>query len=184
MAIARELLGTVLHTCINGVHTAGIITETEAYRGLDDKACHAHGRRTARTEVMYHTGGVAYVFLCYGIHHLFNIVTNQADQADAVLVRAIEPIKGVAHMLERRNMARLNKRLTTGPGTVCQAMGIDKGHYGASLQGPAVWLSHHTSYASNQLVATTRIGVDYAGNDALRPWRFYPAGCPWVSKPV
>jgi DNA-3-methyladenine glycosylase len=116
VAIARELLGKVLVTNIDGAITSGMIVETEAYHGLKDKACHAYnGRRTARTEVMYQSGGLAYVYLCYGIHSLFNIVTNVKDRADAVLIRAIEPLEGLEVMMERRKQAKLQPTLTAGP---------------------------------------------------------------------
>lgn len=140
--IAKELLGKSLHSRISGLHTAGIITEVEAYSGISDKACHANnGIRTPRTEVMYAEGGCAYVYLCYGIHHLFNVVTNVKNRADAVLIRAIQPIEGIDVMLERRGKAKLDKSLTSGPGTLTQALAIrTKSHTGISLSGHETWI--------------------------------------------
>src|ERR1043165_2500798 len=137
--IARALLGKVLVTHVGGVRTAGMIVETEAYAGPSDKASHAFGhRRTRRTEPMYAEGGVAYVYLCYGIHHLFNVVTHMADVPHAVLVRAVEPLEGIEHMLERRRMDSVRHSLTGGPGAMSQALGITTKLTGASLQGPLI----------------------------------------------
>ena len=117
--ISRELLGKVLCTKFNGKFTSGIITETEAYAGIPDKASHAYnGRRTKRTEVMYGMGGTAYVYLCYGIHHLFNIVTNKKDIPHAVLIRAVKPLDGIDLILKRRNQKKLTEKISSGPGTV------------------------------------------------------------------
>ncbi len=182
--ISKELLGKTLYTHIDGITTAGIITETEAYCGATDKACHAHlNRRTKRTEIMFAEGGVAYVYLCYGIHHLFNVVTNIKDQADAVLIRAISPKKGIEHMLQRRKMTKLQTRLTAGPGCLSKAMGIHKEHNSESLLGNTIWIEDEGYHiGSEQIVSTTRIGIDYAEEDALLPWRFYIGGNKWISK--
>lgn len=182
--ISRELLGKYLCTHIDGYYTAGMIVETEAYNGRNDKACHAHlNRRTARTEIMYSPGGVAYVYLCYGIHYLFNIITNQVDMADAVLVRAIEPTDGMEEMLQRRKMNRLAPKITAGPGTVSQALGINKKHYGESLTGNIIWLEDRdVDIKSNQIIASPRVGVAYAEEDALLPWRFRLKGNIYTSK--
>lgn len=183
VSIARELVGKVLCTDIDGAVCKGIIVETEAYHGRMDRACHAFNKRTARTEVMYGPGGTAYVYLCYGIHNLFNIVTNSKGVADAVLVRALEPLEGLAHMLKRRKMEKAVPALTAGPGSLSKAMGIDRGHYGSDLFGPPVWIEDHgIRYASSEIVAGPRIGVDYAGDDALLPWRFWVKGNKWVSR--
>ena len=134
--VSRELLGKYLCTNINGQFTCGKIVETEAYCGRNDKACHANdGLRTKRTEIMYHAGGVAYVYLCYGIHRLFNIVTNKNGLADAVLIRAIEPVEGMEVMLKRRKIEKISARLCAGPALLTQALGIDLAHYGCSLMG-------------------------------------------------
>lgn len=182
--IARDLLGKTLVTRIDGGITAGQIVETEAYSGRNDRACHAHlQRRTRRTQVMFEEGGVAYVYLCYGIHHLFNIVTNKKGLADAVLVRALQPLKGIDLMLERRGFDQLQKRLTAGPGVLSQAMGISTVHYGLSLVGDHIWLEDAgIRLSGDHIRATARIGVDYAGDDARKPWRFYIEENPWISR--
>lgn len=182
--IAKELLGKTIHTNINGNYTAGLITEVEAYSGRNDKACHANNWvRTSRTEIMYAKGGHAYVYLCYGIHHLFNIVTNKEGTADAVLIRAIEPMEGIEIMLQRRKKAKIDKTLTSGPGTLTQALGIStKQHYGKWLLNNEIWLEDARLLKNSEIVASTRIGVDYAEEDALKPWRFYIKDNQWISK--
>lgn len=182
--LAQELLGKYVYTCVDGMLTGGMIVETEAYSGENDKACHAHlQRRTQRTEIMYAEGGVAYVYLVYGIHHLFNIITNQQGSADAVLVRAIEPEVGVEEMLLRRNMQQLKPNLTAGPGVLSQALGINKKLYGADLTGSTIWLEDkNVVFSPEKIAAGPRIGIDYAGEDALLPWRFWVKDCKWVSK--
>jgi DNA-3-methyladenine glycosylase len=183
LAISRELLGKMLNTFLDGVLTTGMIVEVEAYHGQNDRACHAFNRRTARTEVMYQSGGVAYVYLCYGIHHLFNIVTNTEGNADAILVRALQPEKGIEKMLERRKMPKLEKRVTSGPGALSQAMGIDQKLYGAPLWGNSIWIEDQgVVVPDTAVVAAHRVGVDYAGEDALLPWRFFIKDNPWVSR--
>lgn len=184
--IARDLVGKELCTQLNGqILTSGLIVETEAYSGRNDKACHANdGRRTERTEVMYHRGGVAYVYLCYGIHHLFNVVTNAEGQADAVLIRAIEPLEGTDLILKRRNADSLEPPVAAGPGRLTRALGITTDHYGTDLQGNNIWIREHPTFKSNELglEASPRIGVDYAGEHAKRNWRFTIRDHPWVSK--
>ncbi len=182
--ISRELLGKFLLTEIDGVRTGGMIVETEAYSGENDKACHAHlGRRTARTQIMYQQGGVAYVYLIYGLHHLFNIVTNEEGKADAVLIRAIEPTEGVEEMLLRRQMQKKEKRLTAGPGVMSKALGISRKQYGEPLSGPPVWVEdRQLKISEKEIIARPRVGVAYAGEDALLPWRFSIKNNPWVSK--
>lgn len=183
VSIARQLVGKVLCTNFDGQLTSGIITETEAYRGRGDKACHANnGVRTERTETMYQKGGIAYVYLCYGIHHLFNIVTNIKDKADAVLIRAIKPLDGQDVMLCRRDMDKVNPKLTAGPGRLTQALAISTDHDGIDLTGQTVWIEERNTAISNNLVATSRVGVAYAGEDAGLPWRFYPENTEWVSR--
>ena len=182
--ISRELLGKVLCTEIEGsVLTAGIITETEAYRGRDDKACHAHKKRTKRTEIMYHEGGKAYVYLCYGIHHLFNIVTNTEGIADAILVRAIKPVAGTELMLERRGKEEVKPELTAGPGRLSQSLGITTDFYGLDLTAKrSIWIENRGHEIRHKdIESSPRIGVDYAGEDAKRPWRFFLKDSRWVS---
>ncbi len=181
--IARQLVGKVLCTRIDGVLTSGIITESEAYCGRGDKACHANnGTRTDRTETMYQSGGVAYIYLCYGIHHLFNVVTNVQNQADAVLIRAIKPLDGMEEMLSRRTFPKTKPTLTAGPGRLTQALGITTQLDGVSLTGDTIWIEDRGIELSDDLLASSkRIGVDYAGEDANLPWRFYPVESDWVS---
>nr|WP_042287930.1 DNA-3-methyladenine glycosylase [Nonlabens ulvanivorans] len=183
--LSRDLIGKKIVSNINGELTSGIITETEAYRGYDDKACHAHlGRFTDRTKVMYEPGGVAYVYLCYGIHYLFNIITNTDGNADAILIRAIEPVKGIDIMLKRRNKEKLDKTLTSGPGNFSKAFALDKSHYGADLTGDEVWIEKNDllRFRESDITSTTRIGIDYAGDDKNLPWRFYLNTSKYVSK--
>lgn len=181
--VAKDLLGKVIITKIDGITTSGIITETEAYAGITDKASHAYGgRRTNRTEIMYARGGVAYVYLCYGIHHLFNVVTNVQDIPHAVLIRAIEPVKGIDAMLQRRKKTKLQSQLTSGPGAMSMALGIHTLHTGLSL-GKGIITIHDEGINIEEIIATTRIGVDYAKEDALLPYRFYIAGNKFISKP-
>jgi DNA-3-methyladenine glycosylase len=184
--ISRELLGKYLISQIGGVRTAGIIVETEAYNGRTDKACHAHlGRRSKRTEIMYHRGGVAYVYLTYGLHHLFNIVTNEEGLADAVLIRALEPTEGLAEMQLRRGLARADYRLTAGPGMLSQAMGISRQHWGEDLQGNKIWVEDRNfTLTETDILQRPRVGIAYAQEDALLPWRFSIRNNPWVSRAV
>jgi DNA-3-methyladenine glycosylase len=170
---ARLLLGKMLLTKINGKITGGIITETEAYNGATDRACHAFGnRRTARTEVMFSAGGVAYVYLCYGIHSLFNVVTGAENNPQAVLIRGLKPLTNLP-LMEKR----LGKKITAplhGPGLVSKALGIYYRHSGLSLlTSEKIWIEDHgISVSKKQILVTPRIGVHYAGKDALLPYRF------------
>lgn len=184
--VAKQLIGKILVTNINDVLTAGRIVETEAYNGVVDKASHAWGgRRTNRTEVMYSPGGVAYVYLCYGIHHLFNIVTNKADIPHAVLVRAVEPLAGIEDMLIRTGKKKLDNTLTRGPGNVSRALGISTLHTGTHLGGNNIYVADDgKEYREDEIGASPRIGVDYAGEDALLPYRFYVKGNSYVSGKV
>ena len=182
---AQLLVGKVLCTRINDRPlTSGIITETEAYCGRGDKACHANnGTRTDRTKTMYRQGGVGYVYLCYGIHHLFNVVTNVQDKADAVLIRAIKPLQGQQEMLRRRNTEKVSPSLTAGPGRLTQALGISTDLDGITLNSDTVWIEDRGyNFSEDTLTATQRVGVSYAGEDANLPWRFYPRESKWVSK--
>jgi DNA-3-methyladenine glycosylase len=181
--IAKELLGKILVTNWKGIVTSGRIVECEAYAGVIDKASHASGgRRTARNEIMYGGGGYAYVYLCYGIHHLFNVVTNSKEIPHAILIRALDPIEGIEEMLLRTNKKKLDHTLTRGPGNVSKALGISTKHTGTLLLGEKIFIADDGVKFSNKLVAESpRIGVDYAGNDALLPYRFYIKGNPFVS---
>lgn len=172
--LAKDLLGKTLCTNINQALTAGIITETEAYAGVIDKASHAYGgRRTNRTETMYSKGGVSYVYLCYGIHRLFNIVTNTNGIPHAILIRAIYPTQGINEITKRRG-AKFSKNLCVGPGKVSQALGIDLIHNNVSLTGKNIWLQDdHIKINPTDIQTGPRIGVDYAGEDAKLPYRFW-----------
>lgn len=183
--VARQLIGKILFTNIDGQLTGGIITETEAYDGVVDKACHAYGgRNTNRTATMYLAGGVTYVYLCYGIHHLLNVVSGMVGNPQAVLIRAIEPTEGVELMLERRRMEKLAPRITAGPGATSQALGIDKQLNAKDLSANEIWIEDSDNLCGeDEIVATTRIGVAYAQEHALWPFRFYLKGNKYVSKP-
>jgi len=182
--IAQELLGKVLVTNFGSVRTSGIIVETEAYAGATDKASHAYkSRRTARTEVIYMNGGTAYVYLCYGIHHLFNVVTNIQDEPHAILIRAIEPLEGIDTMLARRGKDSLQPLLTAGPGALSMALGINTHHTGMLLDSNEIYIEDRGIKVSKKdIVAGTRVGVAYAMDDALRPYRFSIRGNKYVSK--
>jgi len=172
--ISRDLIGKIICTNKNGQVTSGIITETEAYSGRNDRACHANdGLRTERTEIMYGPGGYSYVYLCYGIHYLFNIVTNKEKAADAVLIRAIHPIEGVEVMKKRRNITNDEKPISSGPGILSQALGINKNDYGVDLTNGPIWIEDRSIQVRTSMIRSTpRIGVDYAGEHAKRKWRF------------
>lgn len=180
--MARDLIGKYLFTQFDGCVTGGRIVETEAYSGRYDKACHAFLKRTKRTEIMYEDGGIAYIYLCYGIHHLFNIVTNTEGLADAILIRAVEPTTGLEKMTERRGTDK-HKVLTKGPGALGQAMGFHKSQTGTSLYNSNdMWIANDPNAATPEIVTDRRVGVDYAQEDALLPWRFFEKGNRWVSK--
>jgi len=183
--LAADLLGKVLFTQIEGKITAGVIVETEAYFGTQDKASHAYGgKRTARTEIMYSQGGVSYVYLCYGIHKLFNIITGAQDEPHAVLIRAIEPLVGKDIMEDRRKMSSAKPSISSGPGCVSKAMGIELLFNGIDLTGEEIWIEDHgIGYDEDAIAATPRIGVAYAQEHALLPWRFFVKGNKFVSKP-
>ena len=172
--LGRELLGKVLCTRIDGTETSLVIAETEAYAGVGDRASHAYGgRRTKRTEPMYAAGGIAYVYLCYGIHHLFNIVTNVADVPHAVLIRAGLPFTGVDAMASRRGRDRADPALLSGPGSLSKALAITTALTGTRLDGEVIWLEDHgIEVADEEVTVGPRVGVDYAGPDAERPYRF------------
>ena len=181
--IAQELLGKLLVTEIGGVRTSGRIVETEAYAGKTDRASHAwNDRRTRRTETIYSHGGVAYVYLCYGIHHLFNVVTNQQDVPHAVLVRGLEPVEGIDTMLWRCGKQKLDTTLTAGPGSLSKALGITTALTGESLSGDVLWIEDAPRIPKTAIVAGTRVGVAYALDDAYLPYRFSVKGNKWVSK--
>jgi DNA-3-methyladenine glycosylase len=172
--ISQDLLGKVLCTNIKGQISKAIITETEAYAGINDKASHAHGgRRTKRTEPLYAKGGTAYVYLCYGIHHLFNVVTNEANTPHAVLIRAGEPLEGLVHMRKRRNREKIDRPLLAGPGILAKALGITTDLTGICLLENRIWIEDQQSTIDpNSVVTGPRVGIDYAEEDAQLPYRF------------
>jgi len=185
VSLAKDLLGKVLYTKVGGQISAGIIVETEAYFGIKDKASHAYGgRRTARTETMYAMGGVAYVYLCYGMHNLFNVVTSVKDDPHAVLIRAIEPLIGKEIIEERRNMPVTKPSISSGPGSTAKALGIDRTFNLKNLSQDEVWIEdHQIHYPDGDIVAAPRVGIAYAKEHALLPWRFFVKGNKYVSKP-
>lgn len=172
--LAKDLIGKTLCTQLGNKLTCGIITETEAYAGVEDKASHAFGnKRTKRTETIYKKGGVSYVYLCYGIHSLLNIVTNSENTPHAVLIRAIYPIKGIEEIVKRRG-SKLSDKLCVGPGKVSQALGIGLIHNDLSLTGNIIWIQYdHIKIKETDIRIGPRIGVDYAGEDAKLPYRFW-----------
>ena len=181
--IARDLLGKALFTRIGGIITGGTIVETEAY-SWRERGCHAYGaRKTTRNEIMFSKGGFAYVYLCYGIHYLFNVVTNQEERPEAVLIRAVEPLAGVEEMKLRRTFPKNNFHLTSGPGKLTKALGIGRSFNGKSLLDDEIWIEDSgIKLAKNNILASERIGIDYAGKDARLPWRFTIKDNAWVSK--
>jgi len=174
VSLARDLIGKTIFTNLNGHLTGGIISETEAYAGKNDKASHAYnGRRTNRNEVMYQLGGVCYIYLCYGIHNLFNIVTGEKENPQAILIRGIIPTVGCDHILARTGKSHQQQSVTNGPGRVSKALGINRLHNGHSVNGSLIWLEKQQITLNNyQLENGPRIGIDYAEEDAKLLYRF------------
>jgi DNA-3-methyladenine glycosylase len=172
--VARDLLGKMLFTKFGGNLTGGFITETEAYAGISDRASHAwNGHRSKRTEVMYREGGIAYIYFCYGVHSLFNIVTDIKGIPNAILVRGFYPTHGIGTMLERTSRKALTRDFGNGPGKLSRALGMHYSQTGTSLIGKEIWLEDRGIVISEKDFATgSRIGVDYAGDDAKLPYRF------------
>jgi len=188
VAIARELLGKVVVTNIDGEVTSGRIVETEAYVGRTDKASHSFGgRRTMRNEHMYSPAATAYIYICYGMHQMLNVVTNKKGIPDAVLIRALDPIEGIDTMLRRTGKAVFDNTLTKGPGNVGKALGISKTHSGKNLLKDEIFLysDSESNIPGTMIGVSKRIGVESAGPDALLPYRFYVRGNKFVSgRPV
>lgn len=186
--VARELLGKVVVSVIDNKRTSGRIVETEAYVALIDKASHSFGgRRTARNEHMYSAAGTAYVYICYGMHQMLNVVTNEKDIPDAILIRAIEPIEGIDIMLQRTGKPTADYTLTKGPGKVGKALGISKTHSGLLLSDEALFIYEdaNSDVPGEMIGSSKRIGVESAGVDGLLPYRFYVKGNRYVSgRPV
>jgi len=181
--LSKNILGKKLVTKINNQITAGIIVETEAYLGIDDKASHSFNNRlTERTKVMYGEPGVAYIYLCYGIHNLFNIVSSNTGKPEAILIRAIQPVNGISTILKRRFMKTKSYNLTNGPGKLTQALGINKQLNGKPLWENFIWIENTgINISANNIASTERIGVDFAEEDAKLPYRFYIKNNNWVS---
>ena len=177
--IARSLIGTKLCCLKNNQYTSAMIVETESYSYIDDDACHSflHGY-TSRTKIMFAEGGHVYTYICYGMHVLFNIVTNQSRIADAVLIRAVEPLEGVEYMKARRNLAEITPKLTSGPGNVSAAIGITLQDYGISLLESILWIE---PYKSLSVTSSPRIGIPKHKRSYNRAWRFYCPGNSFVS---
>jgi DNA-3-methyladenine glycosylase len=183
LKIARELLGKILVTRFDGVYTSGRIVETEAYAGVGDRASHAFGgKRTARSEAIYGAPGEIYMYICYGMHHLFNVVTNKKDIPHAVLIRSLEPLQGISAMLQRTGKPELDYTLTRGPGNLSRALGLNKQHSGGSLLSDEIYIADDgLKYKKGQILVTKRIGVESAREDAERLYRFIVVGNPYVS---
>lgn len=187
LQIARELLGKILVVPTDdGERVSGMIVECEAYLGRTDRAAHSFGgRRTARNEIAYGAGGFAYVFFVYGMYFQFNVVTHTIDEPHVVLIRALEPVDGIEIMRARRNSkgkSMPDKNLTSGPGKLCIAMGIDRGFNGEDLLGSRMWLEEGKKFSHKEIAVGPRIGIDYAAEDAEKPWRFWVKDNPFVSR--
>ena len=169
---SKLLIGKILVSDINNQRTSGMITEVEAYLGANDKASHAYNnKRTLRTEPMFSKGGIVYIYLCYGIHNLINIVVGEKNFPYAILIRSINPLDGIKTMMNRR---KLKKNLTNGPGKLTNALGITTEHNSTSLDSNKIWIEDHDILIDKKdILSSPRIGVDYAGEDAKLPYRFY-----------
>lgn len=182
ISIANELLGKLIVVPDNGRRVSGMIVETEAYLGEVDRAAHSYaGRRTPRNEVTYGKGGHAYVFFIYGMYYQLNIVTGPADHPHVVLIRAVEPVEGIEIMRQRRG-AMKDRNLTSGPGKLCIALNINRSLNGEDLRGKQIWLEDHRSFTSEEIAVGKRIGIDYAGKDAEKPWRFWVKDNAYISR--
>jgi DNA-3-methyladenine glycosylase len=183
LTVARELLGKLLVVRANdGSRVSGMIVETEAYRGPEDRASHAYGgRRTKRTETMYQLGGTVYVYFVYGMYYQFNVVTNIRDTPHAVLVRALQPVEGIENMRDRRQ-THSDRNLTSGPGKLCIAMGIDRKMDREDLLGERVWIEEGEKIPGTRIATGPRVGIDYAEEWTEKPWRFWLKDNPFVSK--
>lgn len=183
LRIAQDLLGKLLVVPDgSGGRVSGMIVETEAYMGVIDKAAHSYGgRRTARNEITYAEGGHAYVFFVYGMYYQLNFVTGLIDQPHVILIRAVEPVEGIEIMRERRG-AMPEKNLTSGPGKLCIALGIDRSLNGADLLGDQIWVENYKTFSGSEIESGRRVGIDYAEEFIDMPWRFWVRGNPYVSK--
>lgn len=185
VSIAKDLIGKYLFVHTENVTTGGIIVETEAYRGPEDLGSHAYNnRRTQRNDIMYYAGGVVYMYICYGIHDMLNIVTGPANTAHAVLIRAIEPTEGIEVMRQRRKVLHEDTRLCRGPGALAKALALKKVHNGISLQENEIWIEDRGPvFAEEAVIAGARIGLNISEPYKSIPWRFYVKGNAHVSRP-
>ena len=184
--LAKDLLGKTLHTQFQGQHTFGKIVETEAYKAPEDRGSHAfQNKRTNRTEIMFSEGGLAYVYLCYGIHSMVNVVSGPKESAHAILIRAIEPMHNINLMKQRVVTNKKDILLASGPGNVCKAMGIMTKHNGLKLYDKSnIWIEdHHEQISEKDIIMSPRVGIAYANEWAHKPWRFYIKNHLAVSKP-
>ena len=183
LQIACDLLGKLLVVPTpNGERVSGMIVETEAYLGAIDKAAHSYNnRRTKRTETMFSIGGTVYIFFIYGMYYQFNIVVGAVGTPHAILIRAVEPVENAEIMRERRG-AMPDKNLTSGPGKLCLAFGIDKSFNNENLLGGKVWLEDYKSFSDAETTNGKRIGIDYAEEFAEKPWRFWIKNNLYVSR--
>jgi DNA-3-methyladenine glycosylase len=187
--LAKQLLGKVISTYVDGRMTSGIIVETEAYRGPDDRGSHAFGGRyTERTKTMFTTGGCAYVYICYGMHPMINVVTGVLGEPHVVLIRAIEPLDGIDIMMERRCQTQFGPVLTNGPAKLAVALGITKNMDGTLLyqMDSIIHIKEGLKYENaDHIISGLRVGMSvHVGSCSYRPWRFYIKGNRWVSKPL
>ncbi len=184
ISIARELLGKHVFSTVDGQLTGGLIVETEAYTGPEDRGSHAYlGRRTPKNDMMYSAGGVAYMYICYGIHDMLNVVTGTEGSSHAILVRAIEPTTGIDIMRERRNIFNNDRRLCQGPGALARALGLAKLHNGVSLQSDLLWIEDSGIRVEEEdIIASARIGLSFQGPYRDVPWRFFLKGNKYVSR--
>ena len=183
VTVGKDILGKIIvKKQADGKIFSGRITEVEAYMGATDKASHSYGgRRTKRTEVMYKEGGYSYVFLIYGMYECFNVTVGREGEPQAVLIRGVEPLENKNLMWEKRKVKK-EKDISNGPGKLTKALGITREDNGADLVASEnIWLEDD-GYKVKDIVETTRIGIDYAEEDALKPWRFYIKDSIFVSK--
>ena len=183
VTVGKDILGKIIvKKTADGRIMSGRITEVEAYMGITDKASHSYGgRRTKRTEVMYKEGGYSYVFLIYGMYECFNVTAGREGDPQAVLIRGVEPLENKNLMQEKRKVKK-EKDISNGPGKLTKALGITREDNGADLVASEnLWLEDD-GYKVKDIVETTRIGIDYAEEDALKPWRFYIKDSIFVSK--
>lgn len=182
VGLAEQLLGKKIVTHVSGHITSGMIVETEAYRGPEDQASHAYqNKRSSRTETMFAEGGTIYIYLCYGIHHLLNIVTGPINCPHAILIRAIEPLEGVSTMMARRHLKKIQPNLTAGPGCLTKALGLHRGHNGTIVNQGPIYLEHYRHVPKAHILKSPRVGVGYAKEHQHLPWRFRIKDNPWTS---